>query len=256
MSNATGGAQYPSRMSYESGPMVFHYIVEHGVCYLTVTDRAYPKKLAYQYLSELQHLFDAEYRSQVRIISITPKITFSRRAAGDGDCPSASRWRCCERHENLPDVCSIAVYELVLTKSPRVLLCPLCRLCGSWRLHSLALQVDTVSRPYAFVRFDTAIQRTKKLYMDSRTQRNIDKLNEDLSEVHMVMTKNINEVLGQGEKLDHISRMTGDLASESKKYHSKARDLSRQALIKKYAPIAFVVFVVFLVFFLRHYFYK
>ena len=81
-------------------------------------------------------------------------------------------------------------------------------------MHSLALQVDTVSRPYAFVRFDTAIQRTKKLYMDSRTQRNIDKLNEDLSEVHMVMTKNINEVLGQGEKLDHISRMTGDLASE------------------------------------------
>ena len=29
----------PSRMSYESGPMIFHYIVEHGVCYLTVTDR-------------------------------------------------------------------------------------------------------------------------------------------------------------------------------------------------------------------------
>ena len=31
---------------------------------------------------------------------------------------------------------------------------------------------------------------------------------------------------------------------------------SRQALIKKYAPIAFVFFVVFMVFFLRHYFYK
>ena len=54
-----------SRMSYESGPMVFHYIVEHGVCYLTVTDRAYPKKLAYQYLAELQAQFDAEYRTQV-----------------------------------------------------------------------------------------------------------------------------------------------------------------------------------------------
>ena len=148
---ASAAGAGPSRMSYESGPMVFHYIVEHGVCYLTVTDRAYPKKLAYQYLAELQAQFDAEYRSQV----------------------------------------------------------------------------DTASRPYAFVRFDTAIQRTKKLYMDSRTQRNIDKLNEDLSEVHMVMTKNINDVLGQGERLDHISRMSGDLASESKKYHSKARDLSR-----------------------------
>ena len=70
--------------------------------------RAYPKKLAFQYLAELQQHFDAEYRNQV----------------------------------------------------------------------------DTASRPYAFVRFDTTIQRTKKLYIDSRTQRNIDKLNEDLSEVN------------------------------------------------------------------------
>lgn len=174
------GGQVPSRMSYESGPMIFHYIVEHGVCYLTVTDRAYPKKLAYQYLNELQFAFDSEYRDQV----------------------------------------------------------------------------DTASRPYAFVRFDTVIQRTKKLYLDSRTQRNLDKLNEDLADVHMVMTKNINDVLGQGEKLDHISRMTGDLASESKKYHNKARDLSRQALIKKYAPMAFVCVVILFVFIIRHYFYS
>lgn len=49
---------------------------------------------------------------------------------------------------------------------------------------------------------DTFIQRTKKLYVDTRTQRNINKLNEDLTEVHSIMTKNIQDVLGQGEKLD------------------------------------------------------
>lgn len=49
---------------------------------------------------------------------------------------------------------------------------------------------------------DTFIQKTKKLYMDTRTQRNLAKLNDDLAEVHSIMTRNIAEVLGQGEKLD------------------------------------------------------
>lgn len=49
---------------------------------------------------------------------------------------------------------------------------------------------------------DTFIQKTKKLYLDTRTQRNLSKLNEDLQEVHSIMTRNIQEVLGQGEKLD------------------------------------------------------
>ena len=38
--------------------------------------------------------------------------------------------------------------------------------------------------------------------MDTRTQRNINKLNEDLVEVHSIMTKNIQDVLGQGEALN------------------------------------------------------
>ena len=49
---------------------------------------------------------------------------------------------------------------------------------------------------------DTFIQKTKKLYLDTRTQRNIAKLSEDLNEVHSIMTRNIAEVLGQGERLD------------------------------------------------------
>jgi hypothetical protein len=40
--------------------------------------------------------------------------------------------------------------------------------------------MGTVARPYAFVKFDTFIQRTKKQYQDPRNQRNLQKLNEDL----------------------------------------------------------------------------
>ena len=49
---------------------------------------------------------------------------------------------------------------------------------------------------------DTFIQKTKKLYMDTRTQRNLAKLTDELSEVHSIMTRNIQEVLGQGQQLD------------------------------------------------------
>jgi hypothetical protein len=49
---------------------------------------------------------------------------------------------------------------------------------------------------------DTFIQKTKKLYQDTRTQRNIERLNADIAEVHSIMTRNIQDVLGQGERLD------------------------------------------------------
>lgn len=49
---------------------------------------------------------------------------------------------------------------------------------------------------------DTFIQKTKKLFQDTRSQRNMAALTADLAEVHTIMSRNIAEVLGQGEKLD------------------------------------------------------
>jgi vesicle transport protein SEC22 len=49
---------------------------------------------------------------------------------------------------------------------------------------------------------DTFIQKTKKLYQDTRSQRNVAALTADLQDVHTIMSRNIAEVLGQGEKLD------------------------------------------------------
>jgi vesicle transport protein SEC22 len=40
------------------------------------------------------------------------------------------------------------------------------------------------------------------MYQDTRTQRNVAKLNDELYEVHQIMTRNVQEVLGVGEKLD------------------------------------------------------
>ncbi|KAG6493432.1 hypothetical protein ZIOFF_048418 [Zingiber officinale] len=128
------------------------YIIEGRVCYLTMCDRSYPKKLAFQYLEDLKNEFE--------------------------------------------------------------------RVNGN--------QIETAARPYAFIKFDTFIQKTKKLYLDTRTQRNIAKLNDELYEVHQIMTRNVQEVLGVGEKLDQVSELSSRLTSESRIYADKAKDLNRQ----------------------------
>ncbi|XP_054785188.1 25.3 kDa vesicle transport protein SEC22-1-like [Prosopis cineraria] len=173
--NLSRGQNDPSRMSIETGPYIFHYLVEGSVCYLTMCDRAYPKKLAFQYLEELSNEFE--------------------RANGP--------------------------------------------------------QIETAARPYAFIKFDTFIQKTKKLYQDSHTQRNVAKLNDEIYEVHQIMTRNVQEVLGVGEQLDQVSQMSSRLTSESRIYADKAKDLNRQALIRKWAPIAIVFGVVFVLFWLK-----
>ncbi|CAL5361116.1 unnamed protein product [Camellia sinensis] len=97
-------------------------------------------------------------------------------------------------------------------------------------------QIETAARPYAFIKFDTFIQKTKKLYQDTRTQRNISKLNDELYEVHQIMTRNVQEVLGVGEKLDQVSQMSSRLTSESRVYADKARDLNRQGIDSEVGP--------------------
>lgn len=113
-------------------------------------------------------------------------------------------------------------------------------------------QIETAARPYAFIKFDTFIQKTKKLYLDTRTQRNLAKLNDELYEVHQIMTRNVKEVLGVGEKLDQVSEMSSRLTSDTRIYADKAKDLNRQAFIRKYAPVAIVIGVVIMLFWAKN----
>uniref|UniRef100_A0A453M0X3 Longin domain-containing protein n=1 Tax=Aegilops tauschii subsp. strangulata TaxID=200361 RepID=A0A453M0X3_AEGTS len=41
------------------------YIIEGRVCYLTMCDRSYPKKLAFQYLEDLKNEFERVNGSQI-----------------------------------------------------------------------------------------------------------------------------------------------------------------------------------------------
>lgn len=53
------------RVSIESGPCTFYYLIGGNACFLTLTEKGYPKKLAFQYLEELAREFNQLYGSQV-----------------------------------------------------------------------------------------------------------------------------------------------------------------------------------------------
>ena len=140
----------------------YSYIIQDQLCFLTICDQSYPRKLAFTYLSDLATEFTTTY--------------------------SSSQY-----------------------------LSPTCR-------------------PYAFVEFDTFMQRTKKTYQDSRASQNLDKLNDELRDVTKVMTKNIEDLLYRGDSLEKMGEMSGRLKEDSRKYKRAAVRINWELLLKQYGP--------------------
>mmetsp|Transcript_17956 Transcript_17956/g.27002 ORF Transcript_17956/g.27002 Transcript_17956/m.27002 type:complete len:138 (+) Transcript_17956:65-478(+) len=49
-----------AKCSIESGPLIFHYMISQGVCYLALTRKGYPKQLIFRYLDEIAQEFIQE----------------------------------------------------------------------------------------------------------------------------------------------------------------------------------------------------
>lgn len=56
---------FPPPPEFKTLTWVSSYIIEERVCYLTMCDRAYPKKLAFQYLEDLKNEFERVYGNQI-----------------------------------------------------------------------------------------------------------------------------------------------------------------------------------------------
>lgn len=62
-------ADSPSRFSIESGPMIFHYLIQTGICYLTLCEKAFSKRLAFNYLEELHQEFYSQHGKKVATVT-------------------------------------------------------------------------------------------------------------------------------------------------------------------------------------------
>lgn len=55
--------------SIEAGYFVFHYITANNVVYLTLAERAYPRRLAFAFLDDVRREFETVYGGQVNLAS-------------------------------------------------------------------------------------------------------------------------------------------------------------------------------------------
>jgi vesicle transport protein SEC22 len=154
--------------SVEAGAFAFHYLIGEQVAYLTLSEKAYPRKLAFAFLDELRREFQAAYGAQVAF----------------------------------------------------------------------------ATRPYEMIRFDTFIQKTKKVYLDANATRNLEKLNAELLDVRDIMTRSIQEVLGRGERLESLQNTSALLSSESRKYLRRAKRARWMLRIRQYGPMLAIVVVI------------
>ncbi|TDH72630.1 hypothetical protein CCR75_002072 [Bremia lactucae] len=181
----------PTKCSIESGAYTFQvlnvmscsYLIQEGVCYLTLADRGFPKRLAFLYLEEVHAGFVEELERD-----------------------SGKNWR---------DM------------------------------------VTTVARPYAFIKFDKFIQKKRKEYADPSSSQNMHRLNDDLADIHNIMRKNIQEVLNRGERVEHVSRISSNLADRSKDLKWGAKKLRMQAIYRQYGPIVAIVLFLLLVVYIK-----
>jgi vesicle transport protein SEC22 len=93
--------------------------------------------------------------------------------------------------------------------------------------------LSSICRPYAYVEFDTFIQRTKKTYQDARASQNLDKIQDELKDVTKVMTKNIEDLLYRGDSLERMGEMSGRLREDSRKYKRAAVRINWDLLLKQ-----------------------
>lgn len=59
----------PSKGSLETGPYLFHYLLERGICYLVLCDSGFSKRSAFAYLEDLQVEFTSQFGPKVDTVS-------------------------------------------------------------------------------------------------------------------------------------------------------------------------------------------
>ncbi|GAM19218.1 hypothetical protein SAMD00019534_023930 [Acytostelium subglobosum LB1] len=102
---------------------------------------------------------------------------------------------------------------------------------------SYGAEVALAKRPYHFVKFETFITKTKKLYKDTRSQRNLSDVSFELRDVQKIMTKNIRDIVGRGEKLNDVNQKSEMLLADSMRYEKQTIDLASKLFFKKYGPL-------------------
>jgi vesicle transport protein SEC22 len=105
-------------------------------------------------------------------------------------------------------------------------------------------KVATETRPFAYMKFERFMQKTKIAFTDPQAKRNLDSLGSELKDVRSIMSANIQDVLQRGEKLNRAAEESHRLVEDSKLYKKSATSLNRCLWLRQMAPAGFVLAIV------------
>ncbi|KAG5507014.1 hypothetical protein JKF63_05760 [Porcisia hertigi] len=77
-----------------------------------------------------------------------------------------------------------------------------------------------------------------------------DALRQEITDVHMVMRKNLEDLMTRGEGLDTMTNYSAELVDQSSRYYKKTVHMNRMRLIKTYGPPAVIGVFLILFFYL------
>merc|ERR1712038_456409 len=59
----------PDKGSLETGPYLFHYMIDRGVCTLILCEKTFSKRLAFAYIEDINNEFFSQYGNRVDTVS-------------------------------------------------------------------------------------------------------------------------------------------------------------------------------------------
>lgn len=62
------GSNAPTPSTVESGPILFHYIIEGDVCYMALCEKSFSRRLVFSYLDELKQQFAERYAGKIQSV--------------------------------------------------------------------------------------------------------------------------------------------------------------------------------------------
>jgi vesicle transport protein SEC22 len=114
---------------------------------------------------------------------------------------------------------------------------------GSGESVDLRSKIETIERPYFFIKFDRFIKKKRQIYLSP--SQDMLEAKQELDEVKTILRQNINSLLEREKSLSEIGDMAGKLKSDSAGFASKAKRLNFSMWLRTYGlPLAVLVLIV------------
>jgi vesicle transport protein SEC22 len=107
-------------------------------------------------------------------------------------------------------------------------------------------RVRSAVRPYLFMSFEPQLTAFRKQFADARRE-NLQNLQSEVVDITRIMTRNIEDMLDRGQRLEKMGFLSNQMREESGRFLRGTRELNWRMLWQTYGPPGVVLAVVLLV---------